>query len=194
MRELVGLAAVIACLLSAGYLLSTFLFGKRNSRFPAVAILSVCLFSLIPLSVPRFRGDGESARFAEFLNEGVFSNTAIYAYRCYPQVLMPYLGRTIGITGYSGELDFGINQLNPSEKLKRFPHLHEFRRQWQSSRRVLVVTTLASLRSWKSNGLSPGWIFLKGRRFVILGNRPMNNAYVWSHSFPNHHSPVKSGS
>ncbi|NOY22819.1 MAG: hypothetical protein GXO70_04815 [Acidobacteria bacterium] len=187
-RELFEMSVVVACLFSAGYMFSTFLSGNRDARFRSVAFFSLSLFSLIPLSVPRFRGDGELVKFAELLNGKCFVGAAIYAYRCYPQVLTPYLHRTIGITGYSGELIFGIGQLSPASKMKRFPHLSEFQRQWQSTQPVVIVTTLDELRFLKSDRVFPGWIIRRGQHYVILVNRRMNKLYVWNHSFPKYPS------
>ena len=170
-----GIIVVVA---SIGYLVFSFRRVDTHARIRSVAYLSLSLFLLIQLFIPKFRGDGEVVDFARLLQTPKFANATIFAYRCYPQTFPPYLGRTIGIAGYSGELSFGIGQISPEERTRRFPSMSEFRKKWKSNRQMLVVTTLKGLRSWKENGLSPGWIIRKGRYYVILTNRPINNSHV----------------
>ncbi|PJB76549.1 MAG: hypothetical protein CO090_10510 [Acidobacteria bacterium CG_4_9_14_3_um_filter_49_7] len=170
-----GITVVVA---SIGYLAFSFRRVDAHSRIRSVAFLGLSLFLLLELSIPKLWNDGELFGVARLLQTSQFANATIFAYRCYPQTLPPYLGRTIGIAGYSGELSFGIGQISPEERTRRFPSMSEFRKEWKSNRHMVVVTTLKGLRSWKGNGLSPGWTIRKGRHYVILTNRPMNNSHV----------------
>jgi len=61
--------------------------------------------------------------------------TPLYSLQDYPQSLPFYLGTTLTVVAYKGELEFGIGQ----EPAKWIPDLDAFASQWRSENEALAV-------------------------------------------------------
>jgi hypothetical protein len=73
----------------------------------------------------------------------------VYSLRIYPQSLPVYLGRTVTLVEFRGELDFGITR----EPEKAVATLQEFLGKWQHERDAIAVMTKPLYRELASAGV-----------------------------------------
>jgi len=79
----------------------------------------------------------------------VTPDTHLYSLQDYPQSLPFYLGRTLTVVAYQGELEFGIGQ----EPAKWIPELDAFASQWRSETRALAVMPPETYDDLQKQGL-----------------------------------------
>jgi hypothetical protein len=72
---------------------------------------------------------------AEQMAPSITPGTHLYSLQDYPQSLPFYLGRTLTVAAYKGELEFGIGQ----EPAKWIPDLQAFASQWRSETEAVAV-------------------------------------------------------
>ena len=77
-------------------------------------------------------------------------DTALYSLQDYPQSLPFYLGRTLTVAAYKGELEFGIGQ----EPAKWIPDLEAFAAQWASARDAVAVMPPETYDALQQKGLA----------------------------------------
>jgi len=75
--------------------------------------------------------------------------TPLYSLQDYPQSLPFYLGTTLTVVAYKGELEFGIGQ----EPAKWIPDLDAFASQWRSESEALAVMPPETYDSLQQKGL-----------------------------------------
>jgi hypothetical protein len=75
--------------------------------------------------------------------------TALYSLQDYPQSLPFYLGRTLTVAAYKGELEFGIGQ----EPAKWIPDLEAFAAQWGSATDAVAVMPPDTYTALQQKGL-----------------------------------------
>jgi 4-amino-4-deoxy-L-arabinose transferase-like glycosyltransferase len=79
----------------------------------------------------------------------VTTDTHLYSLQDYPQSLPFYLGRTLTVVAYKGELEFGIGQ----EPAKWIPDLDSFASQWRSEPKALAVMPPETYDQLQKQGL-----------------------------------------
>jgi 4-amino-4-deoxy-L-arabinose transferase-like glycosyltransferase len=75
------------------------------------------------------------ASLAAQMAPSITPDTHLYSLQDYPQSLPFYLGRTLTVAAYKGELEFGIGQ----EPAKWIPDLDAFASQWRSDTQAVAV-------------------------------------------------------
>lgn len=86
---------------------------------------------------------------AEQMAPYVTPDTTLYSLQDYPQSLPFYLGRTLTVAAYKGELEFGIGQ----EPAKWIPDLEAFASQWRSGAAAVAVMPPETYDALQAQGL-----------------------------------------
>ncbi|HEX4963801.1 MAG TPA: glycosyltransferase family 39 protein [Thermoanaerobaculia bacterium] len=146
--------------------------GAAGRGVAALAVASVLFIACLWAIGPRVGRQRSSREMARFLAARLRPGDEVYAYHYYPQTLPVYLGRTIGIAHFRGELAFGIDHLPPAERLRRFPWGAEFRPVWDSPRTVYLVLERQDLHHLAEDGLIPGPILLGQDKLLLMTNHP----------------------
>jgi len=131
------LYAVAAALALAGAV-SFALALARRTRAAIVAIVAGAAVVLATLAgtAPAFDGERSVRDLAEALKPRLLPGDEVAAYHDYPQDLPVYLGRTITVAAYQGELEFGIHAEDTSAWMIDEP---TFWKRWAGPRRVYAV-------------------------------------------------------
>ena len=139
-------------------------------RLLALFVASCCIGAAIMTVVPLVGRERSSKALADQLCGQLREGDLVFAYRCYPESLPVYLGRTVGVAGYQGELAFGISHLSSEERRLRFPTGEEFRALWGSERRVFAVAGLNWPRRMTTDGITHARLLWQGEGLVLLSN------------------------
>ena len=94
---------------------------------------------------PAYSQKGLADQMAPYVKPG----TALYSLEDYPQSLPFYLGRTLTVAAYKGELEFGIGQ----EPAKWIPDLEAFAAQWVSAQDAVAVMPPETYADLQQRGL-----------------------------------------
>jgi len=92
--------------------------------------------------------------------------TALFNVGQYRQTIPPYLGRTLTLVGYTGELEFGMRQ-EPERNVASLP---EFEQQWRASLDAVAFFDRTMWRSLAATGL-PGRVLAEDRYTVAVSRR-----------------------
>jgi len=161
-----GLLAVVGALLALAGLERIW-----RRRLLALFAASCCINVAIMTAVPLVGPERSSKQLAERLRGELRKGDLVFAYRSFPESLPVYLDRTIGVSDYrQSDLTFGISHLSPEERQRRFPTAEEFRKLWDSDRRVLVVASLRWPGNFASDGITHARLLWEGRSFALLSN------------------------
>jgi 4-amino-4-deoxy-L-arabinose transferase-like glycosyltransferase len=142
----------------------------RRAFLPAAAAAALLFFALASIA-ERLPGERTTRDLAARLAARLEPGDVVAAYRDYPQSLPPYLGRTIDVVDYRGELDFGISSLPETERRQRFPSAAELGERWRSPGRIYLVTEERDLARLQEAGIDPGPVLDRQGRRVLLSNR-----------------------
>ncbi len=158
----VALAALVA---------ATALARRWQPRLLAMFAAGCCLCAAIQTVVPLVGRERSSEELAARLRPVLRESDLVFAYGCYPESLPVYLGRTVGVACFEGELAFGMSHLTPVERAARFPDAARFRTVWDSERRVFAV---ADARSWSQrlagDGVTHARLLWQGDGLALLSN------------------------
>lgn len=152
--------------------------GSEGRAPAALAVASIFLIACIWALGPRVGRQRSSREIARVLAARLRPGDEVYSYHYYPQSLPVYLGRTIGVVHFRGEMAFGIDHLPPAERLRRFPTAGEFRPTWESPRTVYLVLERRDLHRLIADGLVPGPVLLGQDKLLLMTNRPQAEARV----------------
>ena len=86
---------------------------------------------------------------ADQMAPSITPDTMLYSLQDYPQSLPFYLGRTLTVAAYKGELEFGIGQ----EPAKWIPDLEAFASQWRSETQAVAVMPPQTYDDLQKQGL-----------------------------------------
>lgn len=140
-------------------------------RLLALFTASCCINVAIMTAVPLVGLERSSKQLAERLRGELREGDLVFAYRSFPESLPVYLDRTIGVSDYrQSDLTFGISHLSPEERQRRFPTAEEFRKLWDSDRRVLVVASLRWPGNFASDGITHVRLLWGGEGLALLSN------------------------
>lgn len=140
--------------------------------FGALVMASALGCACIWAAAPRAALDRSFKNMALVLQAKAHPGDAVFSLGFFPQTLAAYLNRPVGVVDYLGELEFGASQLDPAERVRRFPSIMEFKPTWESGSTVYLVTTRVAAEHLQERGLKPGYELFRQNRFVLLVNRP----------------------
>jgi 4-amino-4-deoxy-L-arabinose transferase-like glycosyltransferase len=139
-------------------------------RLLALVVTGCCLCGAVIAATPLVGRERSSKALAERVRAEMREGDLLFHFECYRQGLPVYLDRTAGVAGYQGELEFGISHLSREERQRRFPNAQEFKKLWDSDRRVLAVGDLSWSRRMAAEGFTHARLLWKGWGTVLLSN------------------------
>jgi hypothetical protein len=139
-------------------------------RLLALFAASCCIGAVIITALPLVGRERSSRAVAERLRGQLREGDLVFAYRCYPESLPVYLGRTVGVAAYQGELAFGISHLSAGERQRRFPTADEFKAIWESGQHVFAVAPLNWSRRMTADGITHARLLLETEGYALLSN------------------------
>ncbi len=167
----VGFAAAAGALAA-----SVAMFGAWRGRLriwlsaAAAAALSLLLCLLLTAPLAGERRSGKA--MAEYLAAHAAPQDRVISFAAYPQTLPVYLGRTIDVTEFIGELEFGIGQLSAAERAARFLSAEQLASVWASGATIHLVTEERAIDKLRRSGLDPGPVVFRAGRYVLFANHP----------------------
>jgi hypothetical protein len=166
---LAGAGCVVVSVLSGAFVLA----NRYGKAFPAMVLCAGASFACIWIAGPSITSSRRVDGFAAFIQQHRQPTDLVFSYRYYPQALPVYLGETIGVAAFEGELAFGVSKLPEEERRRRFPDAEGFAALWDSPTRVWCVTTEAGLQSLKNDALAEPVVLLRQRHVRLVTNRPL---------------------
>lgn len=140
--------------------------AQRERRRTAVAALATGSFVGLLCAILGFQAFSESRstrQLADEIRPLMRADTQLFVVKTYYQTLPFYLGRTLTIVGFSGELELG----QKAEPGKWIPKLDDFRQRWQQPGDAIAVAPAAVAKSLQTEGL-PMEIIATSRRRVAF--------------------------
>jgi hypothetical protein len=95
----------------------------------------------------------------------------VYSYRDYFQDLPVYLGRTVDVVGYQGELEYGI-KAEPDSTAGHFIDETEFVRRWQLPQRCFAVAKQHDALALFARSDFPHFVLAQAQGKVLFSNLP----------------------
>ena len=121
-----AVAAVIVAMVAA-VAMTRIRLTENIQRFgPAIAAASVLTWSLLLVSYSYAKPTRTAKALVASVRDHVGPTTQVFSVGQYRQTIAPYLGRTLHVVGYSGELAFGQSQ----QRSTRESGLETFLQQW----------------------------------------------------------------
>lgn len=139
-----GVVAGTLLLGAAGVTISAFVGGFRKGLIAMAASAAAFLLVAIPIAG---RLDYRSTRgLAEELRPVLSADDHVFVYREYFQDFPVYLGQTVSVVDYDGELSFGM-RAEPDKATQRFFNRQEFLSKWSGPTRQYVLLRKRDLAS-----------------------------------------------
>jgi 4-amino-4-deoxy-L-arabinose transferase-like glycosyltransferase len=150
-------------MLLAGFVVLTIQKSGRLPSFAAAAVFSMASALLI-LTGANSLGESRSSRvIADVISESLPDGAPIFAFQYYPEAAVFYLGRTVTLVNYEGEMAMGIN-LEPEKFIKS---QDEFLAVWQNLEHAAVVLKLNRLKNLNVDALN-GKVVYKGPKTMVI--------------------------
>ncbi len=156
---LIGIAGVFALLLRQHKNLAI-------SVFALCTLLGVQMLSWGYQSISELRSSRVMVEAIQsYIGDNGLNGVAIYDVNRYDQSLPYYLGRTINLVGYTGELEFGINQ-EPQKWLNEA----DFTLLWLNSAQAISVLNQATYELWQQQKIPMHTIY-QNSRYIAVARR-----------------------
>lgn len=124
--------------------------GRRDLVSIVLVLALLAAHQLVFLGAQAAAPHRTTAALAAELKPRLGPATRVYVLRSYPQSLPFYLGRTVTLVEFSGELEFGLRH----ELGKALATLAEFRHVWSREGDAVAVMTRATLEELRAGGTS----------------------------------------
>ncbi len=168
-----GATAVAALLAAAAALRDRLHAWYRLSCAAAAGLLVALLIAGLSLYGPR-----SAKGLADYLRPRLPPGLRVVTYRVYPQALPAYLGRTVDVVDFHGELSFGMELLSAEARSRRFPEPREFAAQWASSEPIVLVTEEKAVPQVRANGIPLGEPQHREGKFHVFLNPPAASLFT----------------
>lgn len=164
--ELVG--ALAPWLVGGGAVVLGGAFAVARLRQPVLTlvIVSVCSLVMLQMVAVGFRAieqQRSNRQLADVIGSIQDAQTEVFSVGLFEPSLAFYLGRTVTLVKYQGELAFGIDQ-EPGNFL---PALPNFENRWKAATRAVAVFRAEDEDSVDLDGLGGRLVFRDPRRFAI---------------------------
>ncbi|MEZ5498128.1 MAG: glycosyltransferase family 39 protein [Steroidobacteraceae bacterium] len=94
--------------------------------------------------------------------------THLYSVGQYRQSIPPYLGRTLDLQAYTGEMEYGLNASNERQATTA----EHFAREWQGATDAVAFIEPGMYEELRAAGL-PGEVIASDRRSIVLRRQPL---------------------
>ncbi|MGZ8173161.1 MULTISPECIES: glycosyltransferase family 39 protein [Methylobacter] len=136
------------------------------SIFALCALLGIQMLSWGYQSISELRSSRVMAEAIQsYIAKSGKDTVEIYDVKRYDQSLPYYLGRTINLVGFTGELEFGINQ-EPQKWLNEA----DFLPLWLNSEQAISVLTQTTYDQWKQQQI-PMQLIYENSRYIAVARR-----------------------
>jgi len=144
----------------------------RHKKELAVSIYALCALLGIQMLSWGYQGISE-LRSSKYMAEAIQSyigksgkdNVAIYDVSRYDQSLPYYLGRTISLVGFRGELEFGINQ-----EPQKWINGDDFLPIWLNSDQAISILNQTTYDQWQQQQI-PMQLVYENSRYIAVARR-----------------------
>ncbi len=143
--------------------------GLRRHKNLAISVFALCTLLGIQMiswgyqSVSDLRSSRTMANAIQsYLGS---DNAAIYDVNRYDQSLPYYLGRTINLVGFTGELEFGIGQ-----EPQKWLNVDDFLILWLNSEQAISVLSKATYELWQQQKI-PMQLVFQNSRYIAVARR-----------------------
>jgi 4-amino-4-deoxy-L-arabinose transferase-like glycosyltransferase len=155
-----------ASLAAAGGLATLLL---KDKKIPAISIYALCALLGIQMLSWGYQSISElrsSKKMAEAIQAYIGNNSVeIYDVSRYDQSLPYYLGRTIKLVGFTGELEFGINQ-----EPQKWINNSDFLPIWLNSEQAISLLNQTTYDEWKQQQVPMRTIY-ENSRYIAVARR-----------------------
>jgi len=136
------------------------------SIFALCALLGIQMLSWGYQSISELRSSRVMAEAIQaYINKSGKDTVEIYDVNRYDQSLPYYLGRTIKLVGFTGELEFGINQ-EPQKWLNET----DFMPLWLNSDQAISILTQTTYDQWQQQKIPMHTIY-ENSRYIAVARR-----------------------
>lgn len=129
-------------------------------RIASVALLG---WSMMALSYGVLDPHPSARGLVEEIRAQVGPETELFSVGHYRQTVAPYLGRTLRIVDYRGDLDFGLSQESPDAEMS----IDEFIRHWESLDDGIAILTAARYMELEHR-LAPYVVLTSDRNSIVI--------------------------
>ena len=154
-----GALAVILCLRR----------GAVRGALIGLTVTCVIFFASANLVAGLFN-DRSTKPFAAVLKERLQPGDAVYVVSDYAQDLPVYLGRTVSVVNYIGELRYGIDA-EPEKTVSRFMKQDAFFMRWREPAVAYAVVRTAGYKKFFAEAAAPFTVIAETPRYVLVVNR-----------------------
>jgi 4-amino-4-deoxy-L-arabinose transferase-like glycosyltransferase len=147
-------------------------FNWRGRRRGALLTIGLAMAAIMLALGPIFtQVDRRSTKpLALALAREIAPGDRVYSFKNYYQDLPVYLGRTVDVVDYRGELDFGI-KAEPARTAQRFIGVEQFVSDWNQSTRCFAVAHWSDAGPFFLRNDFPCAILAEYRGYVLFSNR-----------------------
>jgi hypothetical protein len=140
-----------------------------RDRVLALFVASWCINAAVLTALPLVGPERSSKQLAQRLRDELRKET--WSLRTVvPGEPSVYLDRTIGERLPAKRPDGSASRTSPGGEAAPLPTAEEFRKLWDSDRRVLVVASRRWPGNFASDGITHARLLWEGRSFVLLSN------------------------
>ncbi len=150
-------------MLLGGFVVLSIQKSGRLPHFATAAVLSMTSALLILTGAHSLSESRSSRVIAEVISKSLPAGTPVFSFQYYPEAAVFYMGRTVTVVEYEGELAMGIN-LEPEKFIKT---QDEFLAVWQNLEHAAVVLKLNRLKNLKVDELN-GKVVYKGPKTMVI--------------------------
>jgi 4-amino-4-deoxy-L-arabinose transferase-like glycosyltransferase len=158
-----------ACLTGVAGISTLLLRKNKNlsvSIFALCALLGIQMLSWGYQSISDFRSSRHISKVIQsFIAQSGKDTVEIYTVNRYDQSLPYYLGHTINLVGFTGELEFGINQ-EPNKWLNEA----DFLLLWLNSDQAISVLSEETYQQWQQQKF-PMQLIYQNPKYIVVSRR-----------------------
>lgn len=146
-------------------------YAQRGTRFALIAIVASTAVLLVIFNPVGAIADSRSTKpLALTLREQIKSTDQVYAVGEYFQDFPVYLGRTVNVVSYEGELHFGIHS-EPEKTSARFLKKETFLQRWREPGRSFAIAKRGDIADLLAQSDFPHVILGELRGIVLFSNQ-----------------------
>jgi 4-amino-4-deoxy-L-arabinose transferase-like glycosyltransferase len=138
------------------------LFSKKSWVVPAIA--SLLAFQALVVSYGAFPAARSAKRLVADARGYIHPQTRLFSVNQYRQSIPPYLGRTLELVIYRGELDFGLRHDN----VRFMATLEAFIPEWTRQTDAVAFTDMETVDAMNSRGVPLRVVTEDGKTIVIV--------------------------
>lgn len=134
-----------------------------SAAWVAPVATSILAFQFLMAAYSLLPPERTTWRLTHTIRDAIRPETALFSVGQYRQSLAPYLGRTLRLALYRGELDFGIQR----EPYRFIPTLAQFEAEWRESSDAVAIVDPPLIETLRTHGVPFRELAQDGRSVAI---------------------------